>query len=183
MFYSKSEIKKIGFNSVGSNVLISDKASIYNPQNIEIGSNVRIDDFCIISAGEGGIKIGNYVHIACYASLIGNGKIVLGDFVGVSGRVSIYSSSDDYTGLAMTNPMVPEEFKKVHSADVIINKHTIIGAGSVILPNVNIGEGCAIGALTLINKDCEEFSIYSGSPFKKIGNRLKRFLKYEKNII
>ena len=183
MFYTKEELTEMGFKSFGENVLISDKSSIYGAKNIEIGSNVRIDDFCIISAGEGGIKIGNYVHIACYASLIGNGKIVLGDFVGVSGRVSIYSSSDDYTGLAMTNPMVPEKFKKVNNGDVIINKHTIIGASSVILPNVNIGDGCAIGALTLINRDCEEYSIYTGNPFKKIGKRLKKFLKYEKDII
>ena len=42
-----------------------------------------------------------------------------------------------------------------------------------IVPNVKIGEGCAIGALTLINKDCDEFSIYTGNPANKIGKRLK----------
>ena len=61
MFYTKEELNEMGFKSIGENVLISDKASIYGVKNIEVGSNVRIDDFCIISAGEGGIKIGNYV--------------------------------------------------------------------------------------------------------------------------
>ena len=42
MFLSKEEIQKIGFKSVGENVLISDKASIYSPHLIEIGNNVRI---------------------------------------------------------------------------------------------------------------------------------------------
>jgi len=48
MFYSREELEKIGFKSIGENVLISDKTSIYNPQNIEIGSNVRIDDTFIL---------------------------------------------------------------------------------------------------------------------------------------
>ena len=182
MFYTKEELKLIGFKSIGENVLISNKCSIYSPQNISIGNNVRIDDFVILSPSSE-MVIGNYVHIACYTSLIGKGKIIINDFVGISGRVSIYSSSDDYTGLAMTNPMVSEKFKKVNNGDVILGKHTIIGSGSVILPNVTIGDGCAVGALTLINRDCEEFTIYSGNPANKIGKRLKRFLKYEKDII
>lgn len=181
MFYNRKELVKMGFKSLGEKVLISDKASIYNPQNITIGSNVRIDDFVILSSSSE-MVIGDYVHIACYASIIGKGKIIIGDFVGVSGKVSIYSSSDDYTGLAMTNPMVPEKFKKVNDGDVVLGKHTIIGAGSVILPNVTIGDGCAVGALSLINRDCDKFSIYSGVPAIKIGKRQTKFLKYEEEL-
>ncbi len=44
-FYSQEELKKIGFLSVGKNVLISKKASIYNPGVISVGNHVRIDDF------------------------------------------------------------------------------------------------------------------------------------------
>ena len=63
MFYTEVELYRMGFKSIGENVFISDKASIYGVKNIEIGSNVRIDDFCIISAGDGGIKIGDYVPV------------------------------------------------------------------------------------------------------------------------
>lgn len=182
MFYSKKELEDFGFKSLGENVFISKLVSIYNPKNIKIGNNVRIDDFVILSAG-GEIVIGNYVHIACYSSLIGKGDIVLKDFVGISGRVSIYSSTDDYTGLAMTNPMVPEKFKKIKSGKVLLEKHVIIGAGSVILPDVILSEGCSVGALTLINKNCEEFTIYSGIPAMKIGKRQRKFLNYEKEFI
>jgi len=182
MFLSKEEIENIGFKSVGENVLISDKCSIYSPQNIEIGSNVRIDDFTILSPSTS-LKIGNYVHIACYSSIIGKGEIILEDFVGISGRVSIYSSSDDYTGMSMTNPMIPNEFKKVTNGKVHIKKHTIIGVGSVILPNVTIGMGSSIYSQTLIKEDCDELGVYFGIPAKKIGNRLKRFLDYEKKFI
>lgn len=106
--------------------MISDKASIYGASRIKIGSNVRIDDFCVLSAGEGGIDIGNYVHIAVFALLIGAGKITVSDFAGVSSRVSIYSSNDDYTGKFLTNPMVPAEYTNVTHADVTLAKHVII---------------------------------------------------------
>lgn len=182
MFYTKEKLNQIGFKSIGENVLISEKCSIYSPQNITIGNNVRIDDFVILSPSSE-LIIGDFVHIACHSSIIGKGKIIISDFVGISGRVSIYSSSDDYTGLAMTNPMIPEKFRKVNDGNITIEKHVIIGASSVILPNIIIKEGCAIGAMTLVSKDCEEFSIYSGNPANKIGKRLKRFLKYEKEFI
>jgi acetyltransferase-like isoleucine patch superfamily enzyme len=182
MFYTKKELKKIGFKSVGKNVLISNKTSIYNPQNISIGNNVRIDDFVTISPSSE-LTIGNYVHIGVYSSIIGKGRIILEDFVGVSGRVSIYSSNDDYTGMGMTNPMIPDEFKRVTHGDVIIKKHSIIGSGSIILPNVVVGDGVSIGGLSLVSKNCEEYTIYSGNPLKVIGKRLKKFLKYEERFI
>ena len=48
-FYDAQELKEFGFAKVGINVLISRKASIYGAKNMSIGSNVRIDDFCILS--------------------------------------------------------------------------------------------------------------------------------------
>jgi acetyltransferase-like isoleucine patch superfamily enzyme len=182
MFLSKEQINQIGFKSVGENVLISDKASIYNAKNIEIGSNVRIDDFVILSPATS-LKIGNYVHIGCYASLIGKGEFVLEDFVGISGRVSLYSSSDDYTGMSMTNPMIPNEFKKITNGKIHIKKHSIIGTGSVVLPNVTIEMGCSIYAQSLIKSNCEELGVYSGNPAKLINKRLTKFLEYEKKFI
>ena len=72
-FYSIDEIKKIGFKSIGNNVLISKKASFYNAETMVIGNNVRIDDFCILS---GIIEIRDYVHIAAYSGLFaGSEKI------------------------------------------------------------------------------------------------------------
>lgn len=179
MFYSRERLQEMGFKSLGDNVLISDKSSIYNTKNIELGSNVRIDDFCVISAGKGGIKIGNNVHIAVYCSLIGEGKIIMKNFSGLSSRVSIYSSTDDYSGEYLTNPTVDKKFTSVISGDVILGKHVIIGAGSIILPNVNIGNYSAVGSLSLINKDVPEFYIVAGVPSKHIKNRDKKILQLE----
>lgn len=182
MFYTREQLQKLfNFKSLGDNVLISDKASIYNSSNISIGSNVRIDDFCILSPC-GNLNIGSYIHISCYASLIGKGDIVLEDFVGISGRVSIYSSNDDYTGVALTNPTVPLEFRKVTDGDVILKKHTIVGAGSIILPNVVLGEGTSVHALSLIYKNCVPFGVYAGVPAKFIRERKKDLLAQEEKF-
>lgn len=181
-FLTEKQLNEMGFAALGSNVLISDKASIYGAQRIKIGNNVRIDDFCVLSSGEGGIEIGDFIHIAVFSSLIGAGKITLSDFVNISSRVSIYSSNDDYSGQYMTNPIVPAEYTNVTHADVKLGKHVIIGSGCVVLPGVTLHEGAAVGALSLVTKDCDEFGIYIGSPAKKIKNRKRDLLALERNL-
>ncbi|WP_157609621.1 acyltransferase [Variovorax sp. Root473] len=178
----QSALLAVGFASIGRNVLISDRASFYGAARISIGDNVRIDDFCVLSAGAGGIAIGSYVHLAVYSSLIGRGRITLRDFCNISSRVSIYSSSDDYTGAAMTNPMVPEDFTNVFHADVIIGRHVIVGSGTVVLPGVTLEEGGAIGALSLVRDNCGPFGIYAGTPARFVRERQRGLLEAEQRL-
>ncbi len=180
---TRKQVESMGFAHVGDDVRLSDKASYYNCANIVIGNNVRIDDFCVLSAGNGGIEIGNYIHVAVYSSMIGAGKISLQDFSNISSRVAIYSSNDDYSGASMTNPMVPEAFTNVTHADVTIGRHVIIGAGSVVLPGVVLEEGVAVGALSLVSKRCEAFGVYSGVPAKRIKERKRDLLKLECELL
>jgi acetyltransferase-like isoleucine patch superfamily enzyme len=178
-FLTDRELNELGFKSLGVNVRISNKASIYGIDNISVGDNTRIDDFVVLSAGVGGIDIGCNVHIAVFSSLIGSGKITLSDFSNISSRVSIYSSNDDYSGSAMTNPTIPSRYTNVTHDNVYVDKHVIIGCGSVILPGVKLEHGVAVGALSLISKDCDEWSLYVGNPAKKIKQRKKDLLKLE----
>lgn len=182
-YLSREQIERMGFASLGQMVLISSRASFYNCSNISIGNHVRIDDFCVLSAGVGGINIGNYIHVAVATTLIGAGKITLSDFCNLSSRVSIYSSSDDYTGEFMTNPMVPTEYTGVKHADVFLGKHVIVGSGTVILPGAMIGEGTAVGALSLVAKSLDPFEIYAGSPLKHIRSRCRRILELEMQML
>lgn len=180
-FYTQNELEGMGFESLGENVLISKKSSIYSPNKISIGDNVRIDDFCILS---GRIKLGSYIHIAAYSLLVGGEEgIIMNDFSGVSSRVSIYAMSDDYSGVSLTNPMIPEKYKRTIRAQVIVGKHVIIGASSVVLPGVEIKEGTAVGALSLVNKSLQEWSIYVGNPVKIIKERSKDILTLEKKFL
>lgn len=180
-FYTSKELGRIGLARFGDDVRISRKATIYNPGLITIGNHVRIDDFCVLSAGEGGIKICDYIHIAVFCSIIGAGKVTLSDFSNLSSRVSIYSSNDDYSGEYMTNPMVPSAFTGVKHADVVIGRHVIIGSGSVVLPGVTLEEGVAVAALSLVSKDCTAFGIYAGN--RRIGERKRNLLELEQKLM
>lgn len=176
-FYTVEELLSFGFICFGSNVKISKKASIYGAEKIEIGNDVRIDDFCILS---GKIKIGNNVHIAAYSAIFGgNQGVEFNDFSGVSSRVSIYACSDDYSGEWLTNPTVPSQYSGVIEGKVTLGKHAIIGASCVILPGVEIGEGCSVGSMSLINKSTESWCVYAGIPAKKKKSRKKELLKLE----
>ncbi|AEF24128.1 acyltransferase [Pseudomonas fulva] len=180
---SQDQIREMGFAHVGSNARLSDRASFYNCAKITIADNVRIDDFCVLSAGEGGIVIESNVHIAVYSSLIGAGKIEIDKYCNISSRVSIYSSNDDYSGTTMTNPTIPDAFKNVTNADVTIGRHVIIGSGAIILPGVELQEGVAVGALSLIKSDCQSFGVYIGVPAKRTQERKRDLLEVERAFL
>lgn len=181
-YLSEVELSEMGFARFGENVLVSNKCSIYNAHLISLGNNVRIDDFVVISPSDQPFGIGNYVHIATHCSLIGRASIKMNDFSGLSGRVSIYSSSDDYSGDFMTNPTIPEELTNVISKPVELGKHVIVGAGTVILPGVSIGDGSAISALALVNRTISEGVIAGGTPCRTIKPRKTGLLELEKKL-
>lgn len=182
-FYTTDELQTIGFNAIGKNVQISRKCSIYMPEKISIGNNVRIDDFCCLIGGKQGIKIGSNIHIALFCLILGNAGVELKDFSGLSSRVSIYSANDDYSGDSLTNPTIPICYKKIFQGPVILNKHVAIGTNATILPNVTIGEGCAVGAYSLVNRDLADWGIFAGIPAKRIKERKKNLLLLEDEYI
>lgn len=173
-FYSIEELIEIGFKSFGDNVLISRKASFYSIHNITIGSNVRIDDFCILS---GNISIGNYVHINPYTGIYAStAGVIIDDYANFASRITIYAISDDYSGETLTSPLIPEKYKNLHKELVYIGKYVIIGTGTSILPGVHIKEGCAIGAMSLVKKSTNEWGVYAGHPLRFIKKRSKNML-------
>ena len=179
-FLNDEEVGRLGLAYAGVGIRISRLASLHNTSVISIGDFSRIDDFCVLSAGEGGIEIGRHVHVAAFSSLIGKGKITLADFANISSRCSIYSSNDDYSGACMTNPTVPTAYTNVLSGPVTVCKHVIVGSGSVVMPNVTLGEGAAVGALSLVRSDCEPFWIYVGVPARKVKARRRDLLALER---
>lgn len=177
IFFSQIELKKMGFQDLGSNVQISNKASLYKVDQISIGDNSRIDDFCVLS---GDIRIGRNVHITTHCAITSTkDPVIISDFVGIAWGTKIFSSVDDFSGQALTNPTIPIEFRNVTHGEVVLEKHVIIGANSVVFPNVTISEGCAIGSMSLVNKSTEPWGIYVGIPVKRIKDRSKDLLKFE----
>lgn len=183
-FYTLDELAELGINlpTNPKNIFISKKASLYNAHRISVGNYIRIDDFAILS---GNIQLGNFIHIGAGAILSGGEVgIVLEDFCGLSQRVSLFSSSDDYSGESLTNPMIPARFKCVSTTKLILQKHCIVGAGSVILPSSNgLSEGVSVGALSLVVRPTQPFGIYFGNPARKIAQRSKNLLVLEREFL
>jgi len=180
-FYSREQLERLGFKSLGKNVLISDRASIYNYGDIEIGDNSRIDDFCVIS---GRVTLGRNVHIAVFCNVAGGEKgVVMEDFSGLSYGCQVFSQSDDYSGKSLTNPTVPSRYKKETKLPVHIKRHCIVGASSIILPGITLGEGTSVGAMTMVTKDTMPWSIYFGIPAKRLKSRSRDLLQAEETYL
>lgn len=151
----------------GRNVIIGKTVRIRYPELIEIGDNVIIDDFTYISTN---LKIDSFVHIGAGSKLIGGRDcfIHMADFTSISPNVILSAGSDDYVN-GIATPIVPEQFKGgVLKGSIHLKKHALIGAGSVVLPNVTLCEGARLAALSLANKNIESYKLYGGVPAKMI---------------
>jgi acetyltransferase-like isoleucine patch superfamily enzyme len=162
--------EKIIFNSsatIGSRVKISSIGS----QRFEFGKNFSIRDFSIIDSfgsikkESGLLKIGNNVGISeyCYFGIRGN--LIVGDDVIIGPGVKIFTEnhSIDLNHLPFR---LQDEMRK----EVIIGNNVWIGASSVILPGVNIGDNVVIAAGAVVNKNVPPNSLYGGVPAKLIKN-------------
>ncbi len=179
-YYTDKELHGIGFYKCGRQVLISRKVSIYNPEKMIIGNNVRIDDFCILS---GEIVLGSYIHIAAGVYLFGAFGIYIEDFSAISSKSTIYSATDNYDGSCFTSPQFDDKYRCVIGKEIHLYKHAILGSSVVILPGAVIGEGAAVGAMSLVNRDIDPWWIYAGIPARKIRERKQDLLILEKQFI
>lgn len=180
-YLSASELKDIHFRKIGEDVRISRRAALYNTENIEIGNHVRIDDFAFISGGNG-IRIGDYVHIATYSALYGKFGIEIGNYVNISSRVTIFSTSDDYSGQFMCGPLVDQEYIHDMGRKIIIEDDVIIGTGCVLLPGAFLRCGVAVGGMSLVKRELKPFRIYAGIPARYIKERSREMLEKKKRM-
>lgn len=173
-FFSIDELKQLGLKSFGEKVLISKKCSIYSPEKISIGDNVRIDDFCILS---GEIKLGSHIHISAYSALYGGNGIEMEDYTGISPRTIIFSAMDDFSGDYLIGPIHPKEYTNVTGGKVILRRFSQLGVGTIVFPDVEIGEGAVTGAMTLVNKSLSPWTINVGIPILKTWERKRNIKK------
>lgn len=181
-YLSEDKIAKIGFKSYGENLLISDKATFYRPERISLGSNIKIDDFAVLANH---ISIGDFVHISISAHLLSSDEalIRLDNFSGVSHRTHIFTSSDNYSDKFLSGPAVSKRYTSVIHKNVTLQKHTILGAMSIVLPGVVLREGSSIGAGSVVYRSTKEWGVYIGNPAKKIWDRDRGVLEVEKEFL
>lgn len=138
----------------------------------ECGYKIKIGRHCDVRCPEN-IYIGNNVQIGPYATLwTTKAKIIMGNNIAFGPHVFIITGDHrfDIIGKYMFS-ITNEEKLSQNDQNVIIQDDVWIGANVIILKGVTIGEGSIIAAGCLVNKDVEPYSIYAGSPSKKIKSR------------
>lgn len=177
-FYTEDELLLMGFNSIGRGCKISRKTSFYGIDNISIGNNVRIDDFCILS---GKITLGDNIHISAFVALYGAKGIEFEDYTGISARSTIYSAMDDFSGDYLIGPIHPDQYTHVVGGKVTIKSYSQIGANVIVFPDLTIGEGCVVGAYSMVRKDLLPWGVYYGIPTERMKERNKNMLRFVEN--
>ncbi|AVO45526.1 acyltransferase [Phreatobacter cathodiphilus] len=169
-YLSDAELAALEWGALGSNVRIHATCVINNSDRIFIGDNVRIDPYCVISVGSR-LTIGSFVHIATGVSILGAGEVTVSNFAGISQGTRLISSTDDFSGRAMTGPLVPDDLKAVIHGPIVIGEHAVIGANTIVLPGTKVNDGATVGALSLVNRDLEPWTVNAGIPARRVRDR------------
>lgn len=146
------------------------------PDCISIGRGTIFDDYIFLTAwrlyqnvpilviGEN-CNFGAFDHITC------TNKIVIGNNVLTGKWVTISDNSHGNTD-QMTLYTPPNKRKIISKGPVIIGDNVWIGDKATILPGVTLGEGCVVGANSVVTKDVPAYSVVAGNPAKLIKRRL-----------
>jgi acetyltransferase-like isoleucine patch superfamily enzyme len=176
-YYTSDQLRAFGFARVGEGCMVARNCTIIGLSNITLGDHVRIDGLTSIIAPEGRVGIGSYVHIASGCALGARAGIDIGNFSSLSQGVRVFTAADDFSGYRLSNATVPTALTRVQSAPVTIGAYVPIGSGTIILPGVEIGEGAAVGAMSLVPHSLEPWTIHVGNPAKATGPRSRDLLR------
>lgn len=158
--------------SLGSNVEIDPSTSV---NNVIIGDNVRIAKRCSIYGGpDNQLELGKNVYVGMNSLLNGYAdKLIIGDNVSISQFVNIMvdSGPNASPGMLRLFPII--------KGPISIGNDCWIGASSIIMPNVQLGEYCIVAANSFVNKSFPPYSIIGGSPARLI----RSFSNTEKAIL
>ena len=128
---------------------------------LKLGNNIQINDFVHLSAIDS-LEIGDNCLLASHIYISDNKH-------GVYGGEGRHSSPD-----------IAPECREYVVAPVKIEKNCWLGEGVIVMPGVTIGEGCVIGAHSVVTKDIPPFSIAAGTPAKVIKQFNDKTKQWEK---
>ena len=176
--------------SCGRNVVFGQHVVLRHPHKIHIGSNVVIDDNCLLDAkgdANRGIRIGDGVFIGRNTILsCKNGDIELADGVNIGFNCEVFSASRVTIGRSVlmaaysyviggdhdfSDPSKTVLEQTRTSAGVAIGDGVWMGAGAKILDGVTIGEGAVIGAGAVVRDSVPASAIAVGIPARVVASR------------
>ena len=95
-------------------------------------------------------------------------EVVIGDHVMMGPQVMMFTANHRTDRLDI--PMGHQGWTATEK--IIIGNDVWIGARVILLPGVHIGNGCVIGAGSVVTKDVPDYEIWAGNPARKIRSRL-----------
>lgn|GEM_PF-269828 len=164
---------------VGEKLQVTDQARCYNhsgdPSRIVIGRGVVIDGI-IQCCERGRLTIGDYAimgrsRVYCAELVkIGSGALI-SDCVGImdSDLHSRRASERLVQAQRWADGGSLDSYSGVRSKPVVIESHVWIGFGACILKGVTLGEGCIVGAGSVVTTDVAPWTIVAGNPAHVIG--------------
>lgn len=127
-----------------------------------------------------GTKIWRFCHVERYAKIGRSVMLGMGVHIGNGVEIGDYTRIQDYCVLyrgvkigracflgprvTFTNVKVPKIFRTAKFYDTVVEDNVTIGAGSIIICGITIGEHCFIGAGTVVTKDIPPYSLVVGNP-------------------
>lgn len=131
-----------------------------------IGKDVVIMDvkfFNLHHRGFGGFKVGNECFLGDEVLIDLYDEVVLGYKVTLAQRVTVLT----HLNVGYSDHPLQKYFPK-KAQPVILKNNIFIGAGSIILPGVTIGEGSFVAAGSVVNSNIPKKSVFGGVPAKLI---------------
>jgi acetyltransferase-like isoleucine patch superfamily enzyme len=177
----------------GKNVIFGKNVTLRHPHKIFFGSDVVIDDNCMLDAkgvGNAGIFIGSNVFLGRNSILsCKDGEIHLEDGVNIGFNCEVFSSSQvilrknalvaaycyligggNYQIEDMDTPFAEQDgFSEERGIE--INQNVWLAAGVKVLDGVTIGENSVVGAGAVVRESLPDWSIAAGVPAKFIRSR------------
>lgn len=193
-YYSVSELAKTAYSMALTKVVYPKATLVRRPfimrgkprfvygEGFTTGYNCRIETFggkedlepkLIVGKN---FRIGDNVHIAAAE------RIEVGDDCLLASKIFITDlSHGDYgNGAEATDPSTPPNDRPLTSSPVKIGNNVWIGESVSILGGVTIGDGCIIGANSVVSKSIPDNSIAVGCParvIKRYDNTTKSWVK------
>jgi acetyltransferase-like isoleucine patch superfamily enzyme len=124
-----------------------------------------------------GLAIADHVWVGHYSMLDASEGLTIDEGVQISPWVGVFTHGSE-SSVRLLGPQyvhVPAAERPGYTRGPIrIGAYSYIGAGAVVLPGVQIGRGCLIGAGTIVTADVPDHSIVVGQPGRVRGNTLER---------
>jgi acetyltransferase-like isoleucine patch superfamily enzyme len=146
-FYNYSHVSQVRRATLGAGVKMAPNVSLRFGQRVEIGARTHVGAYCSLWAGSS------------------SGRIILGEDALLGPEV--YITASNY----QLDPGIPIMSQARDEADVVIGRDVWLGARVIVLPGVTIGDGCVVGAGSVVTRSLEPGSIAVGAPAKVVGRR------------